>query len=76
VRAEAAHDPEFGATVKWDAPLLDGYSWTHVPNHGSGADRESLRASWGTAPNDTVFLFCAKLQPWKRPQDLRRAFAK
>jgi len=35
--AEAAHDPEFGATVKWDVPLLDGYGWTHVPNHGSGA---------------------------------------
>jgi len=34
--AEEAHDPEFGATVKWDIPLLDGYSWTHVPNRGSG----------------------------------------
>jgi glycosyltransferase involved in cell wall biosynthesis len=36
--AEAAHDPEFGATVKWDIPLLDGYAWTHVPNRGSGAE--------------------------------------
>jgi hypothetical protein len=36
--AEAAHDPEFGATVKWDIPLLDGYAWTHVPNSGSGAE--------------------------------------
>jgi len=36
--AEAAHDPEFGATVKWDIPLLDGYPWTLVPNSGSGAD--------------------------------------
>src|SRR5450755_1551861 len=35
--AEAAHDPEFGATVKWDVPLLDGYPWQHVPNRGSGA---------------------------------------
>src|SRR4029077_11787522 len=34
--AEEAHDPEFGATVKWDIPLLDGYSWTHVPNGGAG----------------------------------------
>jgi glycosyltransferase involved in cell wall biosynthesis len=34
--AEAAHDPEFGRSVKWDVPLLDGYAWTHVPNHGSG----------------------------------------
>jgi glycosyltransferase involved in cell wall biosynthesis len=36
--AEAAHDPDFGATVKWDVPLLDGYPWRHVPNKGSGAE--------------------------------------
>jgi glycosyltransferase involved in cell wall biosynthesis len=198
--AEAAHDPEFGATVKWDVPLLDGYPWVHVANRGSGAenffglynwglwklirdghfdavlcyvsytratfwiaffaakfsgtaflfgtdtvtlspldgrkwkrhvkrlawpllfrladqvivpssgtrdlmrslglpddritltpyvvdndwwlarsagvDRAALRASWGALPDDTVILFCAKLQPWKRPSDLLRAFAK
>ncbi len=198
--AEAAHDPEFGATVKWDVPLLDGYSWVQVPNRGSGAetffglrnsglwklirdgkfdavlcyasyvratfwiayfaakvsgaaflfgtdtttltpldgrmwkrrvkrvvwpllfrladqvivpssgsrelmralglpdervtltpyvvdndwwlaqsarvDRAAVRASWGAAPDDAVILFCAKLQPWKRPLDLLQAFAK
>jgi glycosyltransferase involved in cell wall biosynthesis len=198
--AEAAHDPEFGATVKWDIPLLDGYSWVHVPNRGSaadnffglcnwglwnvirkghfdavlcyvsytratfwissfaaklsrtaflfgtdtvtlspldgkkwkryvkrlawpllfrladqvivpssgtrdlmrslgipddrvtltpyvvdndwwlaqsaGVDRAAVQASWGAEPEDTVILFCAKLQPWKRPADLLRAFAK
>jgi glycosyltransferase involved in cell wall biosynthesis len=198
--AEAAHDPEFGATVKWDVPLLDGYSWVHVPNRGSGSesffglrnpglwklirnghfdavlcyasytratfwiayfaakfsptaflfgtdtvtlspldgrmwkrrvkraawpllfrladqvivpssgtrelmhslglpddrvtltpyvvdndwwlaqsagvDRAAVRTSWGAAADDTVVLFCAKLQPWKRPADLLRAFAK
>jgi glycosyltransferase involved in cell wall biosynthesis len=198
--AEAAHDPEFGATVKWDIPLLDGYAWTHVPNKGSGAesffgirnsgiwkiiregkfdavlcyvgyvrasfwisclaaklyraaflfgtdtttltpldgrmwkrhfkrlfwpflfriadqvivpssgsvalmrslglpeeritltpyvvdndwwlaesgrvDRAAVRGSWGASPKDTIILFCAKLQPWKRPLDLLRAFAK
>ena len=198
--AEAAHDPEFGATVQWDVPLLDGYAWTHVPNRGSGResflglrnpglwnlirrrnfdavlcyvgyvrasfwiaclaaksantaflfgtdsvslaprdghswkpalkkllwprlfrladqvivpssntrdlifsigipedqitltpytvdndwwmqqskqiDREAVRTSWGASPTDTVILFCAKLQPWKRPLDLLRAFAK
>jgi glycosyltransferase involved in cell wall biosynthesis len=197
--AEAAHDPEFGATVEWDVPLLDGYSWTHVPNLGSGeesffglrnpglsklireghydavlcfvgyvratfwiacraakssntafifgtdtntlaprdgrswkstvkkilwprlfrladqvivpssgardlmvslglprervtltpysvdndwwmrqsaaVDRSAVRASWGAATSDAVVLFCAKLQPWKRPGDLLRAFA-
>jgi len=198
--AEAAHDPEFDTSVKWDVLLLDGYSWTHVPNHGSGVesffglfnpglwkliragnfdavlcftgyrcatfwisllaaklsktaflfgtdattlaprdgsrwkimlkkilwpllfrladqvivpssgsldlmlslglpservtitpysvdndwwiqqssrvDRTATRAAWGASPNDAVILFCAKLQPWKRPLDLLRAFAK
>jgi glycosyltransferase involved in cell wall biosynthesis len=36
--AEAAHDPEFGRSVQWDVPLLDGYKWTHVPNQGSGGE--------------------------------------
>ncbi|HVM75425.1 MAG TPA: hypothetical protein VMT75_07260, partial [Candidatus Saccharimonadales bacterium] len=34
--AEEGYDPEFGANVKWDVPLLDGYPWVHVPNKGSG----------------------------------------
>jgi glycosyltransferase involved in cell wall biosynthesis len=197
--AEAGHDPEFGATVQWDVPLLEGYSWSHVPNSGSGdesffglrnpglsklisegnydavlcfvgyvratfwiacraakssstaflfgtdanrlaprdgrrwkstvkkviwprlfrladqvivpssgardlivslglpaervtltpytvdndwwmrqsatVDRSVVRASWGVSASDGVILFCAKLQPWKRPGDLLRAFA-
>lgn len=36
--AEASLDQEFGATVKWDVPLLDGYDWVEVPNKGSGAE--------------------------------------
>jgi glycosyltransferase involved in cell wall biosynthesis len=36
--AEAAHDPDFGTTIQWDVPLLDGYRWTREENHGSGAD--------------------------------------
>jgi glycosyltransferase involved in cell wall biosynthesis len=198
--AEAGYDPEFGATVKWDVPLLDGYSWTHIPNRvfsgqsftrlcnlglwplirggkldailcyasyrtwsfwiaylaaklsrtaflfgtdtttltpldqrmwkrhvkriawpllfrladqvivpSSGTrdlmaslgipdervtltpytvdndwwtqrakevDRDAVRAKWGTKRETVVILFCAKLQPWKRPSDLLRAFAK
>jgi glycosyltransferase involved in cell wall biosynthesis len=197
--AEAGHDPEFGRSVKWDVPLLDGYSWTHVPNRGSGSEsffglhnpglwslirkgrfdavlchtgylrasfwtayfaaklsyaaflfgadtitltpldgrswkrpvkrllwpflfrladqvvvpssgtrdlmlslgisserltltpyvvdnnwwlaqsaavnREATRASWGATNSDAVILFCAKLQPWKRPHDLLQAFS-
>lgn len=38
--AEGGVDPEFGREVKWDVPLLDGYSWTQVPNL-------SLRAGLG-----------------------------
>jgi glycosyltransferase involved in cell wall biosynthesis len=198
--AEASHDQEFGATIQWDVPVLDGHSWTHIPNRGSGAesffglfnpelwkrirrgnydavlcfvgyvratfwmallaaklsksaflfgtdtttlmprdgrawktavkkvlwpplfrladqvivpssgsrdlmvslgipagrvtltpycvdndwwmaqsrqvDRAAVRASWGVSPNDALILFSAKLQPWKRPLDLLRAFAK
>jgi glycosyltransferase involved in cell wall biosynthesis len=198
--AEAGHDPEFGTTVKWDVPLLDGYDWVEAPNCGSGSegffglcnpslwklirygkfdavlcftgyirasfwitmaacrasgvamlfgtdasslaprdartwkirvkkivwprlfgladqvmvpssagammmrtlglpkervtvtpfvvdndwwayhsarvDRAEIRASWGVMPHQTVVLFCAKLQPWKRPVDLLRAFAR
>ena len=39
------------------------------------ADRATTRASWGASESDVVILFCAKLQPWKRPSDLLRAFA-
>ena len=40
--AEASLDQEFGATVKWDVPLLDGYDWVEVPNKGI---RRRLRPS-------------------------------
>ncbi len=36
--AQAAHDPEFNTTVKWEIPLLDGYHCQEVPNHGSRAE--------------------------------------
>jgi len=36
--AEAGHDPEFGASIQWDVPVLDGHSWTHVQNRGTGAE--------------------------------------
>jgi glycosyltransferase involved in cell wall biosynthesis len=39
-------------------------------------DRDAVRASWEAKPSDMVILFCAKLQPWKRPFDLLHAFAK
>jgi glycosyltransferase involved in cell wall biosynthesis len=38
-------------------------------------DRAAVRRTWGISEDAPVVLFCAKLQPWKRPQDLLRAFA-
>jgi glycosyltransferase involved in cell wall biosynthesis len=38
-------------------------------------DRASVRIEWGATPEQPVILFCAKLQPWKRPTDLLHAFA-
>lgn len=39
-------------------------------------DRHAIRQTWNIPENAAVALFCAKLQPWKRPQDALRAFAK
>src|ERR1700690_1920449 len=36
--AEAGHDPEFGASIQWDVPLLEGYNWSQLPNRGSGTE--------------------------------------
>lgn len=38
-------------------------------------DRAAERAKLGLQNGDTAILFCAKLQPWKRPMDLLRAYA-
>ncbi|MFB2773252.1 glycosyltransferase family 4 protein [Pelatocladus sp. BLCC-F211] len=39
-------------------------------------NRTVVRQEWNIPENAPVILFCAKLQPWKRPQDALRAFAK
>src|SRR2546429_4622307 len=39
-------------------------------------ERDAVRISWNVPLNALVILYCAKLQPWKRPLDLLRAFAK
>ncbi|MBD2129920.1 glycosyltransferase family 4 protein [Microcoleus sp. ZQ-A2] len=38
-------------------------------------DEKSVRQQWGVPEDASVVLFCAKLQPWKRPQDILQAFA-
>ncbi len=42
----------------------------------AGVDRSAERAKLGLREEERVVLFCAKLQPWKRPMDLLQAFAK
>jgi glycosyltransferase involved in cell wall biosynthesis len=39
-------------------------------------NRSEVRRKWGVPDDALVVLFCAKLQPWKRPGDVLRAFAK
>ncbi|HWY43306.1 MAG TPA: glycosyltransferase family 4 protein [Candidatus Sulfotelmatobacter sp.] len=39
-------------------------------------DRAAERNKLGLGEDEIAILFCAKLQPWKRPMDLLRAFAK
>ena len=39
------------------------------------SDRLAIRASWNVPSHAPVVFYCGKLQPWKRPLDLLRAFA-
>jgi glycosyltransferase involved in cell wall biosynthesis len=52
---------------------VDNDWWT---KHAARVDRDCVRGEWGVPPDAPVVLFCGKLQPWKRPQDVLRAFAK
>lgn len=53
--------------------VVDNDWWTAM---ASRADRSAVRKNWNIPEDAAVILFCAKLQPWKRPQDLLEAFAK
>jgi glycosyltransferase involved in cell wall biosynthesis len=53
--------------------VVDNDWWREA---ASKVDREQVRQAWGIPCDATVFLYCAKLQPWKRPQDLLAAFAR
>src|SRR6267142_411474 len=52
---------------------VDNDWWTA---QAAKVDRASERGKLGLGENETAILFCAKLQPWKRPMDLLRAFLK
>jgi glycosyltransferase involved in cell wall biosynthesis len=57
------------------------YSGSHLNKESWRArlkkfDRDEVRRSWKVPASAVVVLYCAKLQHWKRPLDLLRAFAK
>jgi len=53
--------------------VVDNDWWTQ---QAQSVDRRAVRVGWGVPEQAIVLLFCAKLQPWKRPLDLLHAFAK
>jgi len=53
--------------------VVDNDWWTEQAGR---INRRATRAELGAADRDIAVLFCAKLQDWKRPLDLLRAFAK
>lgn len=52
---------------------VDNDWWAHEADR---IDKRAVRRRWGIPENSRVFLFCSTLQPWKRPEDALRAFAK
>ena len=53
--------------------VVDNERWKRA---AAQANRAEVRAAWGIPADAPIALFSAKLQPWKRPLDLLRAFAK
>lgn len=51
---------------------VDNAWWTA---RAAAVDRNEVRTRWGIPLEAPVVLFCAKLQPWKRPLDVLEAFA-
>ena len=53
--------------------VVDNKWWT---GRASQVDRAEVRRSWNIPFDAPVVLYCAKLQPWKRPTDLLEAFVR
>jgi len=53
-----------------------GFDMEWWAGEAARSDRDETRARFGVSGDSPVFLFCGKLQPWKRPQDLLHAFAR
>jgi glycosyltransferase involved in cell wall biosynthesis len=77
VPSTPARDLMFSLRVPAERVTLTPYSvdndWWMAQSEK--VDRDHIRTSWGATPQTGVVLFCAKLQPWKRPLDLLHAFA-
>lgn len=54
------------------AHSVDNVWWVE---QASRVNRNAVRAEWNIPVHAPAVLFCGKLQPWKRPQDVLRAFA-
>ena len=61
------------ARVVRTAHSVDNAWWA---DQASRVDRRIVRGSWNIPESAVVVLFCGKLQPWKRPHDALRAFAR
>jgi glycosyltransferase involved in cell wall biosynthesis len=55
-------------------PFVVDNAWWH--GRASEVDRGAVRREWEVPEDAPIVLFCAKLQPWKRPGDVLSAFAK
>jgi len=78
VPSSSAHDLMRSLGIPEDRITLTPYTvdndwWME---QAAKVDRVAEREKLGLGENETAILFCAKLQPWKRPMDLLRAFAK
>jgi glycosyltransferase involved in cell wall biosynthesis len=53
--------------------VVDNGWWLH---YAAQVDRAAVGREWGVPIEAQVVLFCAKLQPWKRPSDVLEAFSR
>lgn len=53
--------------------IVDNSWWTE---RAAQVDRAAVRHQWKIPIDAAVTLYCAKLQPWKRPRDLLQAFVR
>ena len=53
--------------------VVDNDWWTE---RAAAVDRAAVRGGWNVPAEACVVLYCAQMQPWKRPGDLLEAFAR